>query len=366
MRKYVIVPALLGLLAALAFAAPATSDMTARAPEPAIAPAGSPTTLGPLSPIEQTPEMHALRSELGRAEASGDDSDVKAVHARIQGLYLANQPPTQDAAKSEPAPAPCGATWYGPDALISGSVAYSTAADYTMDGTMYAAAALTDSTARVFVSTDHGVTWNVLCGVQNSPRVRYSKVGLVVSEGDSARIFLFYLHPDNGGDVYVARFNLDGSGFLARPVLVGAADTIGDFAFCRDNDNRYYLYGTAYSTVHTSGTNGKMLRSTDYGLTWAVTVLFRHFNQVSYQNGAGKWQYLSTAVRLTDFQGQINTLTNHNYGDPASWFEKDIRPDTFYIEEPVFCPAFTTPETSAVAWLGYHQINASAGTRFPS
>jgi hypothetical protein len=225
---------------------------------------------------------------------------------------------------------------------------------------MYAAAATLDSSGLVYRSTDHGVTWYYLCGVYNTPRVIYNKVGLVVTGGDSARIFLFYLHPGNGGDVYLARFNLDGTGFMATSVLVGAADSIGDFAFCADNDNHYYLYGCAYSTIRTSGSNGKILRSTDYGVTWATTSSFSNLNQVSYQNGAGTWQYLSTAVRYPGAQGQINALTNHSYGDPARWSETAVRPDTFLLEEPVFCPAFTTPETSATAWLAYH--HADSGT----
>jgi hypothetical protein len=346
------------LSASVLTAAPRASDLPARAPEPAIAVAGAPTTLGPLNPIEQTPEMKALRSELDRATASGDNAGIKAVHDRIQALYLANQPPNSGAAKSEPVPAPCGVTDYGSDALISGRVVFSTAADYTMDGTMYAAAATLDSTAMVYRSTDHGVTWSSLCGVQSSPRVIYGKVGLVVSEGDSARIFLFFLHPDNGGDVYVVRFNLDGTGFLPRNVLVGAADTIGDFAFCRDNDNHYYLYGVAYP-ITSASMLGEALRSTDYGLTWAVTNPLGYLNQVSYQNGAGRWQYMASATKFPGHTGMINTISNHNYGDPGSWYQTDVWPDGNAVEEPVFAPAFTTPETSAVAWLAYHHTNPS-------
>ena len=354
MRKYVMVPVLVGLLATLALAVTATSDVAAPAPEPAISATGSPVTLGPLNPIEQTPEMRALRSELARADASGDNSAIKAVEDRIQALYLASQPPNGDPAEAEPVPARCGVADYGLDALVSAQVATNFAADYTMDGTMYAAAATLDSSALVYRSTDHGVTWDYLCGVYNTTRVIYNKVGLVVTGGDSARIFLFFLHPGNGGDVYLARFNLDGTGFTFVPVLVGAADSVGDFAFCADNDNHYYLYGCAYSTLRTTGTNSAILRSTDYGVTWATTASFSHINQASYQNGAGSWQYFSTAVRLDGYAGKINLLTNHSYGDPARWNEHDIRPDTFFIEEPVFCPAFTTPETSATAWLAYH------------
>jgi hypothetical protein len=355
-----MVSVLVGLLATLALAAHATSDVTAPAAEPAISAPGSPVTLGPLNPIEQTPEVRALRSELARADASGDNSAIKAVEDRIQALYLAGQPPSGDPAEAEPVSAQGGVTSYGLDALVSARVGASIAADYTMDGMMYAAAATLDSTTLVYRSTDHGASWSNLTGVMNSPKVLYDKVGLVVTGGDSARVFLFFLHPNSDGDVYLARYNLDGSGFYYTSVLIGA-DSIGDFAFCADNDNHYYLYGCAYSTTRTSGSNGKILRSTDYGVTWAVTSSFGNLNQVSYQNGAGAWQYLSTAVRYPGIQGQINALTNHSYGDPARWSETAVRPDTFPLEEPVFCPAFTTPETSATAWLAYHHADSGTG-----
>jgi hypothetical protein len=358
MRKHVMVSVLVGLLATLALAAPATSDVTAPAAEPAISAPGSPVTLGPLNPIEQTPEMRALRSELARADASGDNSAIKAVEDRIQALYLASQPPNGVPVEAEPVPAQGGVADYGLDALVSARVWSSIAADYTMDGTMYAAAATLDSTAMVYRSTDHGASWSFLCGVQNSPKVLYDKVGLVVTGGDSARVFLFFLHPNSDGDVYLARYNLDGSGFYYTSVLIGA-DSIGDFAFCADNDNHYYLYGCAYSTTGTTLGNGKILRSTDYGVTWAATADFGNLKHVSYQNGAGAWQYLSTVVPLTGYPGQINALTNHSYGDPARWSETNLRPDTFMLEEPVFCPAFTTPETSATAWLAYHHLDSA-------
>jgi len=357
-----MVPVLVGLLATLALAATATSDVTAPAAEPAISAPGSPVTLGPLNPIEHTPEMRALRAELARLDASGDDSAIKAVEDRIQALYLACQPPSGDPATAEPVSAQGGVAGYGLDALVSARVGASIAADYTMDGTMYAAAATLDSSALVYRSTDHGVTWNYLCGVVNTPHVIYNKVGLVVTGGDSARIFLFFLHPGNGGDVYLARFDLNGTGFMVASVLTGAADSISDFAFCADNDNHYYLYGCAYSTTGTTLGSGKILRSTDYGKTWAATANFDNLKHVSYQNGAGAWQYLSTVVPLTDYPGQINALTNHSYGDPARWYERAVRPDTFLLEEPVFCPAFTTPETSATAWLAYHHLDSATST----
>ncbi len=46
-----------------------------------------------VSPIEQLPEMAALRAELDQALAAGDRAWVKRVETRIQAVYLAHQAP---------------------------------------------------------------------------------------------------------------------------------------------------------------------------------------------------------------------------------------------------------------------------------
>lgn len=351
------------LLSAALWAAPASSD----APEPAAAPVGlspggSSTTLGPLNPIEQTPELKALNAELARVTATGDVAQIKAVHNRIQAAYLATQPRPKSDTKVQPVPEPSqDMTDPGPDVLIAGGPISTSGACYTMDGKMYVAASMPDSTAQVFRSTDHGSSWQFLCGIRSSPNVVWPKVDVVVTSGDSARVFLFATHPAGDGNVHVARYDTSGGDFEWFDVLAGP-DTIGDFSFCVDNDNWYYLYGCVYNTIRTSGSNGKMVRSTDLGRTWAVTNSFTNLNHVNFQNGAGRWQYLATAVREPSSTGRINLVTNHNYGNPSSWFEYDIRPDTFMIEGPVLCPAFTMPETNAVAWVAWHEINSARPT----
>lgn len=348
------------LLCATVWALPVSSD----APEPAgsqlSAPAGSsPATLGPLNPIEQTPAMKALQAELAAATATGDIARIKAVHNRIQAAYLATQPRQVSRVKVKPLiEPPQGMTDPGPDILITGGPIGTTGVCYTMDGTVYAAASMPDSSADVFRSTDHGASWQWLCGIYSTPNIMWPKVDIVVTEGDSAKVFLFALHTRDDGNAHVARFDTNGTNFQWYTVLADA-DTIGDFSFCADHDNWYYLYGCVYNTIRTSGSNGKAVRSTDMGKTWAVTNNFGSLNQVNYQNGAGRWEYLATVVRISGLQGRFNLLTNHNYGNPSSWFERDLRPDTFYIEEPVLCPAFTMPETSAVTWAAWHENNST-------
>ncbi|MFO7676739.1 MAG: hypothetical protein R6X12_10535 [bacterium] len=364
MKTMAIVAAVGLLLAVPAAARTPTSDNPADEARSEAARSGtSPTTLGPLDPIENTPELKALNAELARVTPTGDVEAMKRVHALIQELYLLSQPPQEATVSAVELPEPpAGADFVGPDIRITGGPILSTAADYSMDGTMYAACGLPDSSVRVYRSTDHGETWSYVNGLQPSPRALYRRIALCVTRGDSARIHLFLIHPTGYGDVYSGRFGLDGT-YLGFAGVHISADTVGDIAFTADFDDWYYLYGTAYSTARTSGpANGKMLRSTDLGVTWAVTNTFSNLNHVSYQNGAGRWQYLAAAVRLAGGKGRINTLTNHNYGNPSSWFETNVWPDTFYVEEPVMCPAFTTPETSAVTWLAYcHKDETGSG-----
>jgi hypothetical protein len=351
------------LLATSLWAAPQTSD----GPEPAIVPAtaqpgGSAATLGAPNPIENTQAMKALRAELAAATATGDPARIKAVHNRIQAAYLAVQPRQVSKVKVEPTRRPPqGMTDPGPDILVAGGPVNSFGATYTMDGVMYVAGAMPDSSATVFRSLDHGNTWQWLCGIRSTPNVMWPKVDIVVTSGDSAKLFLFALYPAEDGNAHAARFDTNGGNFMWVNVQVGP-DTIGDFSFCADNDNWYYMYGCVYNTLRTYGSNGLIVRSVDLGKTWAVVNNFGNLNHVNYQNGAGRWQYLATASRYPGFTGQINLLTNHSYGDPASWFECDIRPDTFTIEEPVLCPAFTTPETGAVTWAAWHEINSTRPT----
>ena len=69
--------------------------------------------------------------------------------------------------------------------------------------------------------------------------------------------------------------------------------------------------------------------------------------------------YYSVAPHVPEGKGQLNLLCNKTYGTPGEWHESDPRPDTFYVDEPVMTPAYTTPELTAVTWVAYHHDGVS-------
>jgi len=162
--KVIVLIGLCLVLVPLLRALPATSDAPERTSPVTVSPgSGSPATIQPLDAIERTPEMKRLQAELEAVTATGDPARIKAVHNRIQAVYLAGQPRPVSGIKAEAVlEPPQGMRDPGPDVLIAGGPTTTSAAAYTMDGNMYAAASLPDSTARVFRSTDHGSTWHFL------------------------------------------------------------------------------------------------------------------------------------------------------------------------------------------------------------
>jgi len=327
---------------------------------PATSPGEHPT-LQPLDAIENTPAMAAVRVGLKQAIASGDCARIKRVENRIQELYLAQQQPPAKPADLKPlngqgqSQIPFGPN---PDVIITGPVVYASAADYSMDGSIYAAAALPDTTVRVWKSRDHGATWAELNGVRYGPGF-LPRVQLVVTQGDSAAVNLFFLVPDNNGDAYIVRFDTAGANWQDWPVLADTT-TLNDIAFTTDNYALYpYLYGVVYNSNNSTNTNCEVVRSVDYGHTWAVTRTFYGVFNAAYEFGAGTWQYF--ACGNGGSRGTVGALSNHSYGDPAYWHEHDVRPDTFDVGVMSMSPEFTMPETSAVTWLAYGHYNSSTG-----
>jgi len=353
MRNSAICFVLAGLLLP-AFAAPSAGDNPTALP--AAARSGLLKASLPSNPLESTPELQALRAELAVATASGDVVRIKSVHSRIQALYLAAQGPQEATVTAEllpdPPPASCDV---GADIVIQGGPVYGTAADYLMDGTMYAAASLPDSSVRIWRSIDHGETWQYFSGVMPSPHAIYGRIQLVAADGDSDFVFVFLIHPSGSGDVYVARFDTSGTTLVFRPVKTGG-DTINDISFCRDFDNYYYVYGLGCDSTKTSRTS--ILRSNNHGIDWAVTDDWVPLDQPAYQHGAGRWQYVAIRVPYWG-PGHFACMINPNYGDPTEWVEYDFYYDTLVVEEPVVSPAFTKPESTAVLWVAWHRINGS-------
>ncbi len=246
-----------------------------------------------------------------------------------------------------------------PDILINLGPTYATAADYTRDGSMYAAASIGDSTVRVWKSRDHGATWAYLSGVQFGTKVIINSIALTVTTGDSTNVFLYVVHPGSNGDVDVARFDTAGGNWQLWPVFANP-DTITDITFCADPDNHYYLYGVATNGNRPSA-HDYLLRSVDYGQTWLVDSALSNGYQPVIQNGAEMWQYIAFATRITAAPGAVVAMVNHAYGDPAQWHETDILQDTFAGNMPVLSPAYTLPESTAVAWFVDYHADAAGG-----
>lgn len=107
--------------------------------------------------------------------------------------------------------------------------------DQTHAGVLFAAFVVENGdTIRIYRSTDNGNTWSNWNGVLHPSNV-LSSPELVVAEGDSSFVFLFFRTSANNGDVYCARFGLTG-GINMFSVKVDS-DTIVNLAACKDNAN---------------------------------------------------------------------------------------------------------------------------------
>ena len=124
------------------------------------------------------------------------------------------------------------------------------------------------------------------------------------------------------------------------------ADTVGDFAVCRDNEAPCYLHASAVNTLRGGLGNATILRSTDLGRTWAET---QHWNDglgPSFSTGAGGSVYY-TAADATLYPGSLYMVYNRLYGG-GSWHETDVWPDSQAVNGPVVAAPFTTPDSEAV------------------
>lgn len=142
--------------------------------------------------------------------------------------------------------------------------------DQTREGILFAAFVVPPGdTIRIYRSTDGGNNWSHWRGVYHGGNV-LSSPELVVAEGDSSFVFLFFRTSAGNGDVYCVRYGLT-SGAWIFSVKVDA-DTIVNVAACRDNGNPYYLYVTY--EYHYVTMRVRLYRSTDYGKTWTAPTSF--------------------------------------------------------------------------------------------
>ncbi len=306
---------------------------------------------------------HPVISAPGAMPAN--DYEAREQERKVQAWYLQQQMPVQVPVESriihEIVNEPGGVLMNdGPDVVIDAGYVAATAADYEMDGTMWVAvSAFRDSAVWVYKSTNHGVSWSLVSRFYRSTPYLFTQLQLVVGQAESAFVFCYFIMPDNNGDLWQARFKRDGSSFWARPILAGP-DTINRVIVCRDYYYDYWLYACAGDVDATPEFDDFMMRSTDFGKTWAVLNTFRFVSAGSYSAGAGKYLYLAGCPSLVA-PGQMNLLVNTSFGNPDSWYETSVRPDTFDVRYPIIGAAFTRPESTAVIWTVYSHNYRNSG-----
>jgi hypothetical protein len=232
-----------------------------------------------------------------------------------------------------------------------------------MDGTMYVAAfRLSDTTNWFYRSTDHGSTWQPLCGYYYAPsgrRLLTRRLGLCVGEGDSAFLHMFLTLEEPYQELRLLRAGLEGTGgqqFMVHP----GPDTTSDFAVCRDySGSDYWLYAVAVNDTRL-GRNAKYVRSTDYGKTWAITDSGSSDVHPHYSFGAGSWLYHVLEGPDAYAKGEVWLFYNPAFGAPGQWQLQTVKFDSFSVRDPVIAPAFTLPESSAAVWtLFSHDFNGT-------
>jgi len=245
----------------------------------------------------------------------------------------------------------------GPDILIRDGTIVATAADYEMDGTMWVTFTLQeDSCTYLYRSTDHGLSWEYRASLRCGTGI-VKKLGLVVGEGDSGFVHLFYLDPANDGDLMELRVAPWNDSMHIFPVYTGP-DTIRDFAACRDyTGGNYWLY--VVTTNPDSPMNVRALsylRSHTYGREWvpiaSASVCYRDPHLA-----AGPGSYIYFAARFDDV---VHVMVNDLYFDPLHWRGESFATGDS-VTDPVIAPAFTLPESSATVWCAWAQDFENTG-----
>ena len=310
-----------------------------------------------------TPEITELQKKMDEAMASGNYILAREYDRQISDL----RNPPSDVNRTEcpnevHAAVPNGNDpvpfFWGTDRLICPGQLRDFAVDYDTNGTMYVVVSQPDSTLRLYRSTDHGVNWTNIVYYWHTPKDYYTKVGLVVTQGDSGFIHMYMRYNANGGNLYYIRASkTNPSGSFMSGNIGATADTIDDFSICEDNYNpNYYLY-CLYANEHRSGTNNaKFLRSLTYGRTWVDTTDWSNawdpsISFVSLTNLLTA-QRLPTGVSISGYR--IYFERNTYLGQPGAWGSTiGVAEDTFAAWAPCVAASNTRPDTMATVWILY-------------
>ncbi len=250
-----------------------------------------------------------------------------------------------------------------PDVLIDTCRIRATAADYELDGAMYAAGNhIEDNGSYIYKSEDHGESWRYIGGFVSNPPEPQEKIGLVVGEGDSALVYGFLINPTDNGDLWCVRFDTAGNHAHSYPVLVGP-DTVTDFAVCRDySGGNYWLYAVAANEDGDEDAyNDLVLRSVDYGKSWAVVDTLQWINDPHITATASPWMYVSARFGLA-YPGNIVIWGNAYYMTPDSmYWSTQFFPDTTDSEDPVAAASFEVEPDSATLWILWQHRRRNSG-----
>jgi hypothetical protein len=301
-----------------------------------------------------SPDIAALQAQERSALARGDEVAPRDLERQIQTILIRDQRATsQSVPVNAVRPVCLGANLAADQLIYTGGIS-ALSSDYEMDGTMWAAFATeADSTTFIYKSTDHGTSWTAVQQVWWNPKHPIEKIELVVGQGDSGFVYLFENLPSDDGDLVLMRMNKDGTNALSCGVR-DDADTITDFTACRDFRDDYWLYAVACNGAQASDwPPGIILRSTDYGLTWAVTDSSANKAGVRMAFGQSSVCYMSAVPAPDTWQGIVQTGVSTNWSSPGSWRFYNYQPDTFQVQDACIAPAFTTPAENATVWLAY-------------
>jgi len=238
---------------------------------------------------------------------------------------------------------------WGGDVLIDTGYMGDFAVDYSMaDGTMWLAEApYLDSIVYVFRSTDHGATWDNVFWFTTNPLSTVPRLGLVLGEGDSSYVNVFFLNPaSENGNVGVVRIKPDLSFWDAYWVLTGP-DSITDFAVCRDYRSNYSMY--CWAVVGAAGGSAPFLWSRDFGKTWVGTSWFNVIEPFLSPSAGPRVNFTC----MNSGREYVTAGYNFNYGDSTSWSYGIVNGDTFKCYKPRIAAANTLPDSIATRWVMY-------------
>jgi hypothetical protein len=272
----------------------------------------------------------------GRSVPSGHMLPI--LHRSAMNAVFAGRPET---------PGPAHIDWAG-DVLIDTGYVYDFAVDWnTTDGTMWLAEApMLESIVNIYHSTDHGLTWDRVFYFHSVPLSTVKRLGLVLGEGESSYVNIFFWHPAENGNIAVVRLKPDLSDWDSYWVSTGP-DSITDFAVCRDYRYSYSLY--CWAVIGNRGQNAPFLWSRDYGKTWTGTGWFNVI-EPCLAPSAGPRINLACVNAGREF---VTAGFNYNYGDSSSWSYGIVNGDTYRCYRPKIAAANTEPDSIATRWVMY-------------